>query len=102
MLAVVCPGQGSQKPGFLAEWLRLDGVPEHLERLSAAAGLDLAWYGIEADEAAIKDTAVAQPLIVAAGLLAVLVATLVPRLRSSRAQGRARVRTDSGDAAGAR
>lgn len=70
MLAVVCPGQGSQKPGFLAEWLRLDGVPEHLERLSAAAGLDLAWYGIEADEAAIKDTAVAQPLIVAAGLLA--------------------------------
>lgn len=70
MIAVVCPGQGSQKPGFLADWLSLDGVPEHLERLSDAAGLDLAHYGTQADEEAIKDTAVAQPLIVAAGLLA--------------------------------
>ncbi|MDN5632535.1 ACP S-malonyltransferase, partial [Kocuria sp.] len=70
MIAVVCPGQGSQKPGFLTEWLTVPGVPEHLAQLSDAAGLDLAHYGTEADEETIKDTAVAQPLIVAAGLVA--------------------------------
>ncbi|TFI04017.1 ACP S-malonyltransferase, partial [Kocuria rhizophila] len=70
MIALVCPGQGSQKPGFLTEWLAVPGVPEHLGQLSDAAGLDLAHYGTEADEDTIKDTAVAQPLIVAAGLLA--------------------------------
>ena len=70
MIAIVCPGQGSQKPGFLTEWLALDGVRSHLERLGEAAGLDLVHYGTEADEEAIRDTAVAQPLIVAAGLVA--------------------------------
>lgn len=70
MIAIVCPGQGSQKPGFLTEWLALDGVRAHLEELSEAAGLDLVHYGTEADEDTIKDTAVAQPLIVAAGLVA--------------------------------
>ena len=70
VIAVVCPGQGSQKPGFLTEWLTVPGVPEHLAQLSDAAGLDLAHYGTEADEETIKDTAVAQPLIVAAGLVA--------------------------------
>lgn len=70
VIAVVCPGQGSQKPGFLREWLSVAGVPEHVAQLSEAAGLDLAHYGTEADEETIKDTAVAQPLIVAAGLVA--------------------------------
>ena len=70
VIAVVCPGQGSQKPGFLREWLSVDGVPEHVAQLSDAAGLDLAHYGTDADEETIKDTAVAQPLIVAAGLVA--------------------------------
>ncbi|RKQ36572.1 ACP S-malonyltransferase [Kocuria tytonis] len=70
MIAVVCPGQGSQKPGFLTQWMDVDGVPEHLARLSDAAGLDLVHHGTEADEETIKDTAVAQPLIVAAGLVA--------------------------------
>lgn len=70
VIAVVCPGQGSQKPGFLREWLTVDGVPEHVAQLSEAAGLDLAHYGTKADEETIKDTAVAQPLIVAAGLIA--------------------------------
>lgn len=69
MIALVCPGQGSQKPGFLSEWLELDGVRDHLEQLSAAADLDLVHYGTEADEETIKDTAIAQPLIVAAGLV---------------------------------
>ena len=69
MIAIVCPGQGSQKPGFLTDWLALDGVRAHLEQLSEAAGLDLVHHGTEADEETIKDTAVAQPLIVAAGLV---------------------------------
>lgn len=69
VLALVCPGQGSQKPGFLTPWLALDGVADHLARLSAAADLDLVHYGTEADEDTIKDTAIAQPLIVAAGIV---------------------------------
>ena len=51
---------------MLAEWLPLPGVREHLERLSRGADLDLIHYGTEADAETIKDTAVAQPLIVAA------------------------------------
>ncbi|MER1997010.1 MAG: ACP S-malonyltransferase [Arthrobacter sp.] len=70
MLAIVCPGQGSQTPGFLAPWLELPGVREHLEALSETAGLDLVAHGTVSDEETIKDTAVAQPLIVAAGLVA--------------------------------
>lgn len=69
MLAIVCPGQGSQTPGFLSPWLELPGVPEHLESLSDQAGLDLVRHGSISDEETIKDTAVAQPLIVAAGLV---------------------------------
>lgn len=69
MIALVCPGQGAQKPGFLAPWIELDGVSEHLQKLSAAANLDLIHYGTDADEETIKDTAIAQPLIVAAGIV---------------------------------
>lgn len=70
MLAIVCPGQGSQTPGFLAPWLELDGTRDLLESLSDAAGVDLVRHGTESDEETIKDTALAQPLIVAAGLMA--------------------------------
>ncbi len=69
MLAIVCPGQGSQTPGFLSPWLELPGVSDHLDSLSGQAGLDLIRHGTESDEETIKDTAVAQPLIVAAGLV---------------------------------
>ena len=69
MLAIVCPGQGSQTPGFLSPWLELPGVPEQLDSLSNQAGLDLSRHGTISDEVTIKDTAVAQPLIVAAGLV---------------------------------
>lgn len=70
MLAIVSPGQGSQSPGFLAPWLELPGVADRLAALSDAAGLDLQAHGTTSDAETIKDTAVAQPLIVAAGLLA--------------------------------
>ncbi|KAB7744695.1 acyltransferase domain-containing protein [Nostocoides sp. F2B08] len=72
MLVIVCPGQGSQKPGFLTPWLDIPGVRERAEWLSAVAGLDLVAHGTTSDEATIKDTAVAQPLLVMAGLVSML------------------------------
>ncbi|MBX3079569.1 MAG: ACP S-malonyltransferase [Cryobacterium sp.] len=69
MIVVVCPGQGSQIPGFLSPWLEVPGLSERLERYSEAAGLDLAAHGTTSDADTIRDTKVAQPLIVAAGLL---------------------------------
>lgn len=69
MLAIVCPGQGSQSPGFLSPWLELPGVEAQLSALSEAAGIDLITHGTTSDAETIKDTAVAQPLIVAAGLI---------------------------------
>lgn len=69
VIVVVCPGQGSQTPGFLTPWLAEPGFAERLDALSAAAGIDLAAHGTVSDADTIRDTAVAQPLIVAAGLL---------------------------------
>jgi [acyl-carrier-protein] S-malonyltransferase len=70
VLAIVCPGQGSQTPGFLAPWIELPVFRERLEALSEAGGLDLVAHGTTSDAETIKDTAVAQPLIVGAGLAA--------------------------------
>ncbi|MER5755123.1 ACP S-malonyltransferase [Streptomyces sp. NPDC002088] len=69
MLVLVAPGQGAQTPGFLTPWLELPGSADRLAAWSDAIGLDLAHYGTKADADAIRDTAVAQPLLVAAGLL---------------------------------
>ncbi|MFI0897128.1 ACP S-malonyltransferase [Streptomyces sp. NPDC020983] len=69
MLVLVAPGQGAQTPGFLAPWLELPGAADRLAGWSDAAELDLAHYGTEADADEIRDTKVAQPLLVAAGLL---------------------------------
>lgn len=69
VIVVVCPGQGSQTPGFLSPWLEVPGLSERLERYSEAAGLDLAAHGTTSDADTIRDTKVAQPLIVAAGQL---------------------------------
>ncbi len=72
MLAIVAPGQGAQTPGFLSPWLEMPSFRDRLTWLSAVAGLDLVHYGSEADAETIRDTAVAQPLLVASGLLAAL------------------------------
>ncbi|GAA4795010.1 ACP S-malonyltransferase [Streptomyces ziwulingensis] len=69
MLVLVAPGQGAQTPGFLTDWLELPGAAARVAAWSDAIGLDLAHYGTQADADAIRDTAVAQPLLVAAGLL---------------------------------
>ncbi len=70
MLVIVCPGQGAQSPGMLSPWLDLEGVGERLAAFSEAAGLDLLAHGTTSDAETIRDTAVAQPLIVGAGLVA--------------------------------
>lgn len=70
MIVVVAPGQGSQSPGFLAPWLELDGARERLAGYGDAAGVDLITHGTQSDADTIRDTAIAQPLIVAASLLA--------------------------------
>lgn len=72
MLAVVAPGQGAQTPGFLSAWLAEPTFATRLNWLSTVAGLDLAHYGTQADAKTIRDTAVAQPLLVAAGLVTAL------------------------------
>jgi [acyl-carrier-protein] S-malonyltransferase len=73
VLALLAPGQGSQKPGFLTPWLTgwdgADRATALLRDYSAATGLDLARLGTEADADEIRDTAKTQPLLVAAGLL---------------------------------
>jgi len=69
MIIVVAPGQGSQTPGFLAPWLEVDGVREHLGALSDASGVDLVAHGTVSDADTIRDTEIAQPLIVAASIV---------------------------------
>ncbi|HVV77305.1 MAG TPA: ACP S-malonyltransferase [Mycobacteriales bacterium] len=70
MLAVLAPGQGAQKSGFLAPWLTTRPVADLVAECSAAAGRNLAAAGTSMPDEAITDTAVAQPLIVAAGIAA--------------------------------
>jgi len=72
VLIVVAPGQGAQSPGFLTPWLEDPVFRSRFEWLSTVAGLDLVHYGTEADAETIKDTAIAQPLLVAAGLVTAL------------------------------
>jgi [acyl-carrier-protein] S-malonyltransferase len=69
VLVIAAPGQGAQTPGFLAPWLEDDSFRSRLSWLSAVAGLDLVHYGTEADADTIRDTAVAQPLLVGAALV---------------------------------
>ncbi|SEM50302.1 [acyl-carrier-protein] S-malonyltransferase [Nonomuraea pusilla] len=68
VLVLVAPGQGAQTPGFLTPWLELPGLAERLGSWSEVVGLDLIAYGTTAGADEIRDTAVAQPLLVAAAL----------------------------------
>ena len=69
MLAIIAPGQGSQTPGMLNSWIQDPSLKDLLLSWSDAIGLDLLHLGTDADAEEIKDTANAQPLIVAASLL---------------------------------
>ena len=70
MIVIACPGQGSQTPGFLSEWLDDPSAREFLGTVSDDIGVDLVTHGTVSDAETIRDTAIAQPLIVAASLLA--------------------------------
>lgn len=76
VLVVVAPGQGAQTPGFLLPWLDVPGFCERLEWLSVVSGIDLIAHGTVSDADTIRDTSIAQPLIVGAGLVSLL--TLFP------------------------
>ncbi len=69
VIVIVAPGQGSQTPGFLEPWLDLPGASEQLGTISESVGIDLRAHGTTSGADTIRDTKVAQPLIVAAGLL---------------------------------
>ena len=71
MRIIACPGQGSQTAGFLYPWLsEVTGFRTEMEKLSLASDLDLVSLGTKADDAEIKNTAIAQPLIVASSIAA--------------------------------
>jgi len=70
MLAIIAPGQGSQTPGMLTTWITDPALEKLLAQWSNEIDLDLVQLGTTADADEIKDTANAQPLIVAASLLA--------------------------------
>jgi len=69
VLAIIAPGQGSQTPGMLNSWIQDPSLKDLLLSWSDAIGLDLLHLGTDADAEEIKDTANAQPLIVATSLL---------------------------------
>src|SRR5690349_18041960 len=70
MLVIAAPGQGAQAPAFLTPWLDLPGFADRLAAWSDLAGCDLIRYGTTAGAEEITDTAIAQPLLVAAAIAA--------------------------------
>ncbi|WP_309131810.1 ACP S-malonyltransferase [Brevibacterium sp.] len=68
MLVITCPGQGAQKSGFLTSFLELETFSAQIDELATASGIDLRMHGTESDDETIKDTALAQPLLVASAI----------------------------------
>ncbi|GAB0105529.1 hypothetical protein JMUB6875_45080 [Nocardia sp. JMUB6875] len=69
--ALLAPGQGSQKPGMLTDWLSLPDAEQCLARWSEICDLDLLRLGTTSAATELVDTATTQPLVAAAALLAV-------------------------------
>lgn len=87
MIVVVCPGQGSQTPGFLTPWLELPKFAASIATQQAASGIDLVAHGTLSDADTIRDTSVAQPLIVAAGVATIAALTGAKSLADSGVAG---------------
>lgn len=68
VLVIAAPGQGAQTPGFLAPWAEIPEAAAVLTTASEVTGLDLIELGTSADADTIRDTAIAQPLLVAAAV----------------------------------
>jgi [acyl-carrier-protein] S-malonyltransferase len=78
VLAIVAPGQGAQSPGFLQPWLEVPELADRLTWWSAVTGIDLIRYGTTADADEIRDTAIAQPLLVSAALASYAALDIAP------------------------
>src|SRR5215469_12971271 len=87
MLVISAPGQGAQTPGFLSPWLEFPGVTEQIGAWSDLVECDLIKYGTVGDADEIRDTAVAQPLLVAAALSAASVLGVALRVHAGIAAG---------------
>jgi [acyl-carrier-protein] S-malonyltransferase len=87
MLVIAAPGQGAQTPGFLSPWLEFPGVAERIGAWSELVGCDLIRFGTVGDADEIRDTAVAQPLLVAAALAAARVLGVASRVHGGIAAG---------------
>jgi [acyl-carrier-protein] S-malonyltransferase len=87
MLAIIAPGQGSQTPGMLSAWLKNSTLRDTCAAWSDEIGIDLLTLGTTADADAIKDTANAQPLIVAAGLLSFKALGITPSVFAGHSVG---------------
>jgi len=68
MLVILCPGQGSQKPGFMTSWLEIPAYRAKVEELANLIQLDLIKHGTVSDQETLKNTAIAQPLIAVASM----------------------------------
>ena len=71
MLCVVAPGQGAQTPGMLDSWLGLPNIQSKINDWSAASKVDLVLHGTKSDADTIRDTQIAQALLVANSLLSI-------------------------------
>ncbi len=98
MLIIVAPGQGAQTPGFLTPWLEDPAFESRMHWMSTVAGTDLIHYGTEADADTIRDTAIAQPLLVATGAVAAL--SLFPHAADGLTDGLTGVRAVAGHSVG--
>jgi len=87
MLAIIAPGQGSQTPGMLSAWLKDSTLRDTCAAWSLEIGSDLLTLGTSADADQIKDTANAQPLIVAAGLLSFKALGVTPSVVAGHSVG---------------
>lgn len=87
MLVIAAPGQGAQTPGFLSPWLEFPGVAERIGTWSELVSCDLIKYGTVGDADEIRDTAVAQPLLVAAALAAASVLGVATRVHGGISAG---------------
>ncbi|WP_067780509.1 ACP S-malonyltransferase [Actinomyces vulturis] len=77
--AILCPGQGTQKPGMLKPWLT-DETTEFLIRTSEAIGLDLIDLGVNAPADTLRDTAITQPIVAATSIASAMVTGLMPSI----------------------
>jgi len=68
LIALTCPGQGAQTPGFLGPWLEIESFKSEIDKYSLILDMDLIHFGTKAEADQIKDTRIAQPLIVAASM----------------------------------